>query len=77
MSQEHFREHLKHLGVPMYSPDIEFGNEPDEDETYEMEPLPDDHPCRDCIALRTDCGVPYCFLPRCDKETFNRKEDAE
>ena len=77
MSQEYLRAHLKHLGVPTYSPDIELDIEIDEEEPYEMEPLPDDHPCCDCTALRTDSGVPYCFLPRCDKEIFKLSEDDE
>jgi len=36
--------------------------------------LLDEHPCRGCLVLRVDCGVPYCFLPRCNREIFERLE---
>ena len=69
------RHTLKRYDIPLYEPDIELDIEPDE--TVAVEPLPDDHPCCDCTALRTDSGVPYCFLPRCDKEIFKLSEDDE
>lgn len=32
--------------------------------------LPKDHPCHSCKLLEWHTGVPYCFLPRCDREIF-------
>lgn len=35
--------------------------------------VPPDHPCYGCIILNSESGVPYCFLPRCDREIFKPK----
>ena len=42
---------------------------------HEAMQLPDEHPCRGCIVLDTSSGVPHCFLPRCNREIFERLED--
>jgi len=36
--------------------------------------LPTDHPCNGCIVLRMDSGVPYCFLPHCNRDIFRQSE---
>ena len=36
--------------------------------------LPTDHPCNGCIVLRMDSGVPYCFLPHCNRNIFKQTE---
>ncbi len=36
--------------------------------------LPKDDPCHGCKLLEWDIGVPYCFLPRCDREIFKLEE---
>lgn len=48
------------------------------DPTVKLEPLerpkipvlPEKHPCRGCKLLEWDTGVPYCFLPKCNREIF-------
>ena len=37
--------------------------------------LPEDHPCSGCAILETITGVPYCFLPRCDRDIFQIKRE--
>ena len=38
--------------------------------------LPDEHPCSGCAILETISGVPYCFLPRCDRDIFKIGEST-
>jgi len=38
----------------------------------ESPPLPNDHPCATCCVLDTRSGKPYCFLPKCGKEIYNK-----
>ena len=38
-------------------------------------PLPDDHPCAGCRVLDTHCGVPYCFLPKCNRKIFDKNDE--
>ena len=47
-----------------------------EDELPEIT-LPDDHPCAECYVLDTRTGIPYCLLPKCGKELFNKTGDTE
>ena len=43
-------------------------------EKFTAPKLPADHPCSGCRILAWDTGVPYCFLPRCNREIFKLVE---
>ena len=65
------RQMLKCYGIPIHIPTTE----PDEPD-YSEPLLPPEHPCYDCIVLRTYSSTPYCFLPRCDREIFEPEQET-
>lgn len=65
------RYQLKHLGISTSTPQLESGKV-----RYVPPPLPAEHPCYGCVVLTVNGGVPYCFLPRCDREIFEQLEDS-
>ena len=66
------RELLETHGIKAVTMLLEF-----DDESPPLPPLPDDHPCASCCVLDTRSGKPYCFLPKCGKEIYNKIGDLE
>ena len=65
------RHLLTQYGIRDLPPVREPQNEPD------PTTLPSDHPCSNCQVLNMHSGVPYCFLPRCNRDIFKEKTDGD
>jgi len=62
---------LTQYGIRDPAPDRETQCEPD------TTTLPTEHPCNNCKILNMHSGVPYCFLPHCNRDIFKEKAGAD